>query len=188
MNFLILLLPLLLFSCSGYKMQNSSVAQYAIEVQPIRTEGGSLLQREIANQLIVSGFGYNNSQGRAVFCRVEVGDDSASAISKSASGKAARAKHNIQLELFFEDESGNEVLKPFKVSASQMIGFMEPDNESSMGFVMGDKLCETKSFCLGQFTLEDEAKEASRCALFEDLATKIVLQIQSSIATSEACS
>lgn len=172
---------LLFCSCSNLRMANVPSSCASMYVLPVKTSDGALLQRLVATQLIEAGYCVEDSDTANVLCRVNVLDDSCDDISKSFTGKVQRASHNINFEVFFEDSSGNEILKPFKISSSHIIGYINPDNTDSLHSKTGNDKINTFDFSLGQSKILDESQEVSRQLLFEQLANRIVMHLQATI-------
>lgn len=191
MKIVCVLIALCVSSCTGYKLDNINNRGYAVTVNPIRAEGGARLQREIASQLLQAGFGYTTDNTKNIVCRVEVCEDSARPITKFEKGKVASAKHSISLKVHFEDDKGSELVHPLVISAGQIIGFLEPDNLTSLCLREKDYFDEEyetyNDFTLRrnsikeQCLLLDDAKIAASENIYKDLASKILLYLQTSL-------
>lgn len=168
-------------ACTNFKMANIPKTCSTIHVLPIQSDGGALLQRHIATKLIESGYSIGDSSDASIICRVNMLDDSCNAVSNRLKGKAQRAKHHINIQVSFEDGAENLVLEPFKLSVDQFIGFIDPVNFDSLSTNVSGQRLNTFEFSMGQSRLLEQSHDTSRQALFHELASKIVMHLQTKI-------
>ena len=84
----------------------------------------------------------------------------------------------MNFEISLEDKESNPIIKPFKISVNQSIGYLDPKNSSSFITETPNGKNSTLEFTLGQCNILNESKDASRELLFSEVASKITLYLQ----------